>query len=305
MTELILLTGFLGSGKTTLMRAILDAYKEKKVGVIVNEFGQLSIDGALIRRDGVALYELTNGSIFCACIKDNFLASLIEMSKKDLEYIFIEASGLADPANMGQILKTIASKTSKPYHYLGAVCIVDAENFLDLYDLLPALHNQVIYAGAIIINKSDLADSAAIVAVFNKLTEINPAASIHITSYCTLNIKEIMAALHPTSFEAQDSTNTFESRPKTFTLTSDQILSRLDLEHFLGEIAEDTYRIKGFALTDKGAVEISCVKEHLSISPWPEKIARSEIVVISAVGIKLLSTITKALDKHLRGKLHL
>ena len=51
--------------------------------------------------------ELSNGSIFCACIKDKFVDSLIELSYKDLDYLFIEASGLADPANMNQILDGI------------------------------------------------------------------------------------------------------------------------------------------------------------------------------------------------------
>ncbi len=305
MTQLILLTGFLGAGKTTLMKSILDAYKNNKIGVIVNEFGQLSIDGMLIKRDGIIMDELSNGSIFCACIKDNFLESLIEMSKKDLDYVFIEASGLADPANMGQILKTIASKTLKPYDYLGAICIIDAENFIDLEDLLPALQHQVAYAGALILNKSDLADSAEVVAVYDKLTSINPSAAIHITSYCTVDIKDIIASLHPAGTEEQESTNTPESRPKAFTLSSDQVLPASDLENFLLEISKGAYRIKGFANTDGGPVEISGVGTNLSILPWRQEIKRSEIVVISSVGIKLMSTITAALDQHLPGKLRL
>ncbi len=61
--------------------------------------------------------ELTNGSIFCACIKESFLTGLIEMSSIDIDYLFIEASGLADPSNMTQILKSIESRTNNKYDY--------------------------------------------------------------------------------------------------------------------------------------------------------------------------------------------
>ena len=98
MIKLILLTGFLGTGKTTLLKQLLSEFKDEKIGVIVNEFGQINIDGTLVEKEGVKMTELTNGSIFCACIKDNFVNSLIALSKEDISYFFIEASGLADPA---------------------------------------------------------------------------------------------------------------------------------------------------------------------------------------------------------------
>lgn len=79
-----------------MMQEILTVYSDKKTGVIVNEFGEINIDARLIQKDGVQMAELSNGSIFCACIKDKFVDSLIELSYKDLDYLFIEASGLAD-----------------------------------------------------------------------------------------------------------------------------------------------------------------------------------------------------------------
>ena len=106
MIQIVLLSGF-GSRKTTLMQRLLDTYQEHKIGVIINEFGEINIDAKLVKRDGIDIAELSNGSIFCACIKDKFVDGLIEMSKTDIEYLFIEASGLADPSNMEDILKGI------------------------------------------------------------------------------------------------------------------------------------------------------------------------------------------------------
>ncbi|MCL2337534.1 MAG: GTP-binding protein, partial [Firmicutes bacterium] len=157
MTRVILLIGFLGAGKTTLLTSLLESYSDHKIGVVVNEFGEVNVDAKLIKKDGIEMAELSNGSVFCACIKDKFVDSLIELSLRGLEYLFIEASGLADPANMGEILAGIAHKTLSEYVLEGAICVVDACTFVELSELLPALENQVAYANAVIINKIDLA----------------------------------------------------------------------------------------------------------------------------------------------------
>jgi G3E family GTPase len=304
MIDLILLTGFLGAGKTTLMTSILDNYKDIKVGVIINEFGSVNIDARLIQRDGIQLKELSNGSIFCACIKDNFLASLIELSKLDLDAIYIEASGLADPANMTQILTAISSKLGRPYNYKGAICITDAENFIDLYDLLPALHHQIVYSSVAIINKADLASSDRIQETADKILEINPSAEIYITSFCRVDIKTIIHHMMPVRKEAAESTNTVESRPKTFVLQGTGSIPMTHLKAFMLDICQESYRIKGFALTDQGPMEISAVGCHAVFTPWPETMTVSEVVVISKVGIRMLSILTAAVDKHVKGLLH-
>ena len=145
-TKIVMLTGFLGAGKTTFLSALLDEYRDQRIGIIVNEFGEISIDGPLLEREGILMRELANGSIFCACIKENFLSSLIALSFEPLDYVFIEASGLADPSSMDMILQAIAPKVKNEYAYLGSICIVDGETFLDYYELLPALHRQVAIA---------------------------------------------------------------------------------------------------------------------------------------------------------------
>ena len=115
MIQIVLLSGFLGAGKTTLMQRLLDTYKDHKIGVIINEFGEINIDAKLVSREGIDIAELSNGSIFCACIKDKFVDGLIAMSKTDIEYLFIEASGLADPSNMGE--KSFVSRKSTPISF--------------------------------------------------------------------------------------------------------------------------------------------------------------------------------------------
>lgn len=305
MIKLVLITGFLGAGKTTLMQSILDIYKDRKVGVIVNDFGAVNIDAILIKKDGIRITELSNGSIFCACIKDNFVSALIEMSAYDIDYLFIEASGLADSANMTNILGSIEARTKNKYDYKGAVCIIDAVTFLGLYEVLTALHHQVQYSAVTIINKSDLVDKRTIVEVSRMVTSINPETTIYITSYCIVDLKNLIENLRDGRIEAKESTNTDESRPKTFVLKSQSLLPYEGLTRFLKEIVDSTYRIKGFAQTSIGPIEVSAVGGHVSLKPWREPLNRTEIVVISSVGIKLISTITNEIEKNLKGKIHL
>ena len=88
-------------------------------------------------------------------------------------------------------------------------------------------------------------------------------------------------------------------------LKAEETLQSRDLQKFLEEIAEYTYRIKGFSLTEIGTVEISGVGKNLYLNAWHDELKGSEIVVISAVGIRILSIVTAALNKYLNGKLHL
>ena len=67
--KLYVLTGFLGSGKTSLLLHLLDNLEDKKIGIIQNEFGKLSIDGMLVERNGIKMTEINRGSIFCTCLK--------------------------------------------------------------------------------------------------------------------------------------------------------------------------------------------------------------------------------------------
>ena len=304
--QLILLTGFLGAGKTTLLQLVMEALSKNKIGVIINEFGDANVDGQLVARDGIQMAELTNGSIFCACIKDKFVDSLIEMSHRDLEFVIIEATGLADPANMTTILEGIAHKVKQPYDYRGSVCVVDGENFMGLYDLLPAIRAQLEFCGAVIINKADLINETQLQEVIEKLEEVNPRITPYVTSYCRLDIAELIKDLDPTRaklMDPRDSTNTVVSRPATFVVKGDKAIPYEELKRFVHALSPQAYRVKGFALTDRGAIEISGVGNQVEFLPWDEPIQKTDIVVISAVGFKMMSLIISAIGNTLKGLL--
>ncbi len=298
MIKLVLLTGFLGAGKTTLMKEILNSYGDLKTGVIVNEFGEINIDAKLISREGIQMAELSNGSIFCACIKDKFVDSLIEMSLRELDYLFIEASGLADPSNMVQILDGIKNKLLNQYDYRGSVCVIDGESFVDLYELLPAITSQLEFCGAAIINKGDLIDEEQLKEILDIIHEVNERAATYVTSYCKVDIRELVEGITHSDVKARDSSNTRETRPTTFILKGLRKVPYEKLNRFLEEIAVHTYRIKGFADTNTGMKEISAVRKNIHINDWEGPVENTEIVVISAVSFRIMSILTKAIENN-------
>jgi len=305
MIQLYLLTGFLGAGKTTLLQSLLNSFLDRKIGVIVNEFGKVNVDARLIEKTDIDMMELSNGSIFCACIKDKFVDSLIDISARDIEFLFIEASGLADPANISQILDGIKPFTTSEYLLSGSICVIDGKNFLEMVEMLPALENQVAYSNAVILNKADLIDLDKIQRIKTVVEEINPGVPVFVTSYCNVDIQEIADNIPVLLKEAGISTNTYESRPNSFILQADGKLNVPALRNFLQEIASDCFRIKGFAVTEDGPLEISAVRNDIELKPWREPAVKTEIVVISSVGIKMLSKILDASRKYMDNKLKL
>ena len=242
MKNLYLVTGFLGSGKTTFLNNVLRGYT-KKSAVIVNEFGQQGIDGTLIaQNEDIHVEEINNGSIFCCCRMIDFANALAELSKTDVETIFVEASGLADPSNLKDIVEGANSRCDDDYIFTGTVCIVDALNFLKLSCALPSLISQVEHSDYILINKCDSAISEKIEETRAKLLEINSTAMIYETSYSKLpELPDKVLTLK----DASPSGNSPTTRPKTKVILP-KALTDKNIEKFIGRISKKAFRAKGF-----------------------------------------------------------
>lgn len=294
MIQVILLTGFLGSGKTTLLQKLLNDHNQHRIGVIVNEFGDINVDSDLLKQAGIEISQMQGGSIFCACIKDHFVQSLIEMSHFNLDYLFIEASGMADPSSMTLILDAIAEQTKHPLCYVGSICVLDGESFLEQREILSVINRQLQYAGTAIVNKEDLISASQHRQINEAIQEINPHIDVHFTSYCSLDQDLLFSRLKPPATAGTESSNTPSNRLTSYLLKVKPEITRKQLEDFLLSIAPATYRIKGFVKISDAFYSVSCVRSHLVILPWKGEIEKSELVVISAVGIRLMGFIAAA-----------
>lgn len=303
--KIIMITGFLGSGKTTLMQNILGEYgKNLKAGLIVNDFGKENIDAKLLKKEGIAMAELSNGSIFCACIKDKFVDSLIEMSHRDLDYLFIEASGLADPSNMGMILQGIKRETNDRLEMQGSVCITDAQTFPDIYTLLPAVERQITHADIVIVNKSSMVDAETIEKIHAIIKEKNADAAIYDTDFCRIDLQHAIFALTNHKKEAEETTNAYSNRALTLVVKGETAVPPELLEDLLHSVMASTYRIKGFVQTTQGCVSVSGTMKNLNVEPWKEN-EPTDLVLVSAVGVRLISLVSEWLRVHKDTGLHI
>lgn len=247
--EIYLLSGFLGSGKTTLLKRLLEDEKKKnrKVAVMMNELGNVSIDSNIIEED-VTLKELLGGCICCS-IQDKLegqLQSLLWNEKP--EVIYIETTGVAHPV---EVLDAVLSPNlADQFDIKGVVTIIDGGRWLSRHSLAPQLQQllleQVKHADFIIINKADtLTDSEQAQLTF-EVQGINPSASCLLTTYSKVSIEQIRK-INSTLKQGGKKVNvTTDLRLSTFVYTFKKSIDMDKFEDFLRALPDTIYRMKGY-----------------------------------------------------------
>lgn len=298
-TKLYVLTGFLGSGKTTILLKLLEKLEGKKVGVIQNEFGKLSIDGTILRNDNIQMVEINRGSIFCSCLKLSFVQALADMTKHKFDYLFVESSGLGDPSNVEEILEAAKAISEDQYDFAGVVCFVDSVNFFNQLGDLETVYRQLKHCHLAVLTKVDLVNEDIITKIKEKIREINPACRIDLSSNGSLNLGFLNEDLMKYKWvEGEETTNSEELKPKTLSLNFDGAVEKEKLELFLREIETELYRAKGFFnLANKGWYQIDLVGKQIDYKPCNEK-EISQLVFISKIGPALIKKIFDAWNKY-------
>lgn len=195
---LTLLTGFLGAGKTTLVNRVLKGGIGGPVGVLVNDFGALDIDRALITGESEGVLSLENGCICCS-LRDDLVASVTRLLQRAdaPRRILLEASGVADPAPIAGTFLAPAFR-----HRLrldGVVCVVDAEQALADPELVPLQLRQVGFSDLVVLNKSDLAGPARVDELTARIRAEFAGARIFATTQCEIPAEVLFSAPPPRS----------------------------------------------------------------------------------------------------------
>jgi G3E family GTPase len=188
-----LISGFLGSGKTTFLNHMLrQAPPDVKLLVMVNEFGEAGIDGTLVQDPELELVEISKGSIFCACVKGDFIKALYRIAFViKPQVLIVEASGVANPTDMGRIIFNPLYEGR--YTHLENVCIIDAANFMEQYEVFTALEKQIESTRTFIVNKTDLAEPGTVDSVKETILRHTPDAVFVDTSFARVGIGELFA----------------------------------------------------------------------------------------------------------------
>jgi G3E family GTPase len=290
--NLYLLSGFLGAGKTTFLKKALEEITNEKVGVIMNEFGKIGIDGPIIEKDGMELVEINRGSIFCSCLKLSFIQAMMEMAERDMKYLFVESSGLADPSNIGDVLKGVESAKGDVYDFKGAICLIDALHFLEQIDDLETVERQLKHCHLAIINKIDLVDKDTLIKIEEKVKDINPIVEIRETSYGNIDFDFLNEDLMKNGWvESEETTNTKDNKPKTLNMTFNEVINKEDLTKFLDIISKECYRIKGFVKLNDGWNQVDVVNRKIDYKLIDEEKETSQLVFISKTGPNVIRPI--------------
>ncbi|MBZ2175033.1 GTP-binding protein [Schnuerera sp. xch1] len=298
--KLYLLTGFLGAGKTTFLTKVLeDDLEGKKVAVIMNEFGKVGIDGTIIQKEGMELVELNRGSIFCSCLQLSFVSALTEIADRDMDYVFVESSGLADPSNIAEILEAVKVAKGDAYDYSGAITIVDAVNFLSqLEEDIETVRRQLKFCHLAIISKVDLIDDEKKKKVIEKIKEINDKVDIIESINGNIDYDFLEKDLMKNDWaESEETTNSPENKPKSLTLTYDKDITKEGLTEFINRIKDDSYRIKGFFKLEDGWNQVDVVGDIIDYKPTDKGEETSELVIISKIGAQIIRPIFSAWEE--------
>lgn len=195
-----ILTGFLGAGKTTLLNHILTERHGHRIAVIENEFGEIDVDSDLVLSSDEEIYQMTNGCICCVVDVRTDLVRILQKllaQPERLDHIIVETSGLADPTPVAATF-FMDHEVAREVALDGVVTLVDAlhiESHLDdprLRGFDNQAVDQIVAADRIVINKTDLADPAAVDALEARLRRLKEGARILRSNYARVDLRQIL-----------------------------------------------------------------------------------------------------------------
>lgn len=280
-----IVSGFLGAGKTTLLNHLLTHAEGARIGVLVNDFGELNIDSQLIVAADADRIELSNGCICCS-VRDDLVAALSRLmtSRPDLDRIVIETSGVSHPVGVMETLFQPAFAGC--FDIESVICVVDAANYPDLsFEDGELALAQMAVADFIALNKCDLASPEALRQLRTDLSEASPRARL---------IETVRGALPSILLERPDTA----SRRRVCEAAADhgfraiawQSPERLSLARFralVRDLPASVYRAKGLLRlvgTDGRRAVFHLVGKRAVIDGWHDGCGASELVFIAREG---------------------
>ncbi len=262
-----LLTGFLGAGKTTLLNRILKEEHGEKIAVIVNEFGQVGIDGDLIVARDESMVELNNGCL-CCTVRVDLIDTLTKLAKaklgleegrKDFDRVVIETTGLADPLPLIQTF-LLDEVVATCYELDAIVTVVDGKHIEKQLGYLPLAAEQIALADILILNKCDLLTKEEKKVVKKKIASLNQEAKILDAIQSDISLSELFGKNSfrrlPEDFLKEEHAHEDHLHDITSVVVRSSQPIKIDaLYQWLGEVIEkagpDLLRYKGIVYTDE------------------------------------------------------
>jgi len=310
MIKANVISGFLGAGKTTLIKHLATALAEnnEKVVILENEFGKVGIDGKLLELEGLSVYEISSGCI-CCTLKHDFMTTLIRIAE-DIrpDRILIEPSGIFVLSEMYDIFNN--PQVNSKLELSSAFTVIDSINFLKQREHYGYFfENQIRYADKLILSKIKDVPRDTLIKIMEELQSINPRVEIFSKEWTTMSNKDFLELLqfqkHTPSLEQAKFNDANSSSHHTHThgnhnfmafgLVPQSKCSKVELSEKLATLAKGTLgtliRAKGHIKSENGILEFNYVNGTYEIDELTHDIEPSVCFIgedLDKVGISTL-----------------
>jgi G3E family GTPase len=263
-TPITVISGPLGSGKTTLLRHIIDTVS-RKIAILMNEFGEISIDAKIIQGKNVEMADLGGGCVCCSLVGE-FEAAVNEIiDTVDPDHIVVETTGVAEPDALAFDIQE-----SLPNVRLdGVVTVIDADSMVKYPSVGHTMRMQIEAADTIILNKVDLVSESELNAIADKLHSLNEIASILPTKRGQVDT-DLLFGIARERVEAQPH-HVHQPEFDSFSYTSEATFDRQCFEQFADRLSTDVYRAKGFIRFPEGIYLFNFVAGRWDFEPFEQE----------------------------------
>lgn len=288
-TPVTIITGYLGAGKTSLLQHILTT-STKKLAVLMNEFGEINIDGKIIQGRNVQIRELAGGCVCCSLIGEFELAVREIIEKAKPEWIVLETTGVAEPSALAFDIEESLPEIRTD----AIVTIVDGDALLRFPNLGHTGLEQIQLADILLLNKIDIMSERQVEKAEAQLRMLNPKAVL---------AKSIHGRVPPTFLFGleKDQKAKLQKRdphaPETevFVFESGDRFGKEKFEAFAKGLPPSVYRAKGFVRCEDGSYLFNLVGGRMSMEPFSSD--KTELVFIGKDVLKLEADVKAKLER--------
>ena len=238
--------------------------------------------------------ELKNGSVFCACLKPQFIEALKQLLTLGLDEIYIEGSGLADPSDMGKVIQVLKKELPHiAFQFVATICLVDGLYFQAELEKMVSVGRQIAHSHYIFINKCDLIDESQLSQVMDLIRSLNQQAVILPVTQGVVDFEDLQLSYY--HIEDEETTNRKDNKPKCAILHFDESPTKVQLENFLKKLVDHFYRIKGFVKMEDHWYKVDLVNKRIDVIEFgpvgmdENQDGMNELVCLSSRGVAGIS----------------
>lgn len=259
---LVIVTGYLGAGKTTLLRNLIDK-TNKKVAVLMNEFGEIGVDNRIVKGKNVDMVELAGGCVCCSLTGELENALKEVVTRINPELIVLETTGVAEP---DAIIDTVDADFGD-VRLDSVITVVDADALVRSPAIGHTGRVQIEVADVLLLNKIDLVeDASALAHLENRVRALNDRAALYRTVRCDVDWALVLGLYEPKKNVRHRADDHIEV--SSFVVQPERPLNRSKFEKFASEMPPAVYRAKGFVRLDGKTYLFSYVAGRYELEEW-------------------------------------